>query len=56
LCFIDGHLDLLTPATSHSKGAAGMDLALALGHGPAVLADLDQIGPLVQEAHVAVLG
>jgi arginase len=33
-----------------------MDLALALGHGPAVLADLDQIGPLVQEAHVAVLG
>jgi arginase len=56
LCFIDGHLDLLTPETSGSKRAAGMDLALALGFGPAVLSNLDGLGPLVQEAHVAVFG
>lgn len=56
LCFIDGHLDLLTPETSQSKGAAGMDLALALGYGPAVLANLDGVGPLVREADVAVFG
>ncbi len=56
LCFIDGHLDLLTPETSQSKGAAGMDLALALGHGPAVLSNLDEMGTLVQEVDVAVLG
>jgi len=56
LCFIDGHLDLLTPETSQSKGAAGMDLALALGYGPAALVDLHDAGPLVQEVDVAVLG
>lgn len=56
LCFIDGHLDLLTPETSKTKGAAGMDLALALGHGPKVLADLDGLGPLVQDRDVAAIG
>ena len=56
LCFIDGHLDLLTPENSQSKGAAGMDLALALGYGPAALGDLHDAGPLVQEVDVAVLG
>ncbi len=56
LCFIDGHLDLLTPETSQSKGAAGMDLALALGYGPAALSNLDGIGPLVRESDVAVIG
>ena len=56
LCFIDGHLDLLTPATSHTKGAAGMDLALAIGHGPKILADLDGYGPLVMPRDVVVVG
>ena len=56
LCFIDGHLDLLTPETSQSKGAAGMDLALALGHGPKILADLDRLSPLVQDREVAAIG
>jgi arginase len=56
LCFIDGHLDLLLPETSQTKGAAGMDLALALGFGPALLSNLDEMGPLVQDADVAVVG
>jgi len=56
LCFIDGHLDLLTAETSQSKGAAGMDLALAIGYGPTALANLYDEGPLVQELDVAVLG
>ncbi|MGH2620034.1 MAG: arginase family protein, partial [Anaerolineales bacterium] len=56
LCFIDGHLDLLTPETSASKGAAGMDLALAIGHGPDLLANPDGLRPLVQDSHVAALG
>jgi arginase len=56
LCFIDGHLDLLIPETSQTKGAAGMDLALALGYGPTALSNLDEMGPLVQEADVAVVG
>jgi arginase len=33
-----------------------MDLALALGHGPAVLSNLDDMRPLVRDADVAVLG
>lgn len=56
LCFIDGHLDLLLPETSQTKGAAGMDLALALGYGPALLSNLDEIDPLVQDVDVAALG
>jgi len=56
LCFIDGHLDLLTPETSASKGAAGMDLALAIGHGPDLLANLEGLRPLVQESDVVALG
>jgi len=56
LCFIDGHLDLLTPQTSASNGAAGMDLALAIGHGPDLLANLDGLRPLVQDSHVVALG
>ncbi len=56
LCFIDGHLDLLTPETSQTKGAAGMDLAFAIGHGPKMLADLGGLGPLVQDRDVAAIG
>jgi arginase len=55
LCFIDGHLDLLTPETSHSKGAAGMDLALALGYGPPMLTDLGGLAPLVRGDDVVAL-
>jgi arginase len=56
LCFLVGHLDLLTPDTSASKGAAGMDLALAIGHGPNLLANLDGQRPLIQDSHVVALG
>jgi arginase len=41
LVFIDGHQDLLTPATSSTNGAAGMDLALACGVGPRSLTVFD---------------
>lgn len=56
LVFIDGHDDLLVPATSRTGGAAGMDLALLLGHGPVVLSCPRGIGPLAQPANVAMLG
>jgi arginase len=56
LVSIDGHDDLLLPGTSRTGGAAGMDLALALGHGPAALSNLRDAGPLVQPQHVALVG
>lgn len=46
LIFFDGHTDFKLPATSPSKGAAGMDLAFVTGHGPALLVDFGEHTPL----------
>jgi arginase len=54
--YVDGHTDFGVPETSQTGGAAGMDLALATGRGPAILADLDGLGPLVRDEDVVVLG
>ena len=56
LVFLDGHEDLQTPAVSRTGGAAGMDLALAVGIGPRVLTSLGGDGPLVNPENVAMLG
>lgn len=56
LVFIDGHEDLQTPAVSRTGGAAGMDLALAVGIGPAVLSALGGDAPLVSAADVSLVG
>lgn len=58
LLFLDGHQDLLTPVSSRSGGAAGMDLALVLGRGPASLTSLDGAaeGPLLRAEDVVMLG
>jgi len=56
LAFVDGHQDLQTPAVSRTGGAAGMDLALAVGIGPPSLATLGGASPLVAAADVAMLG
>jgi arginase len=56
LVFVDGHQDLQTPDVSRTGGAAGMDLALAVGIGPAVLSALGGDAPLVRAADVSMLG
>jgi arginase len=56
LLFIDGHSDLLTPATSQIGGAAGMDLALATGTGPGMLTDIESSAPYIQPSDVVVFG
>jgi len=56
LLFVDGHADLLTPANSQSKGAAGMDLALATGRGPDLLTDIDSKKPYIQPEDTIVFG
>lgn len=55
LVFIDGHEDLQTPAVSRTGGAAGMDLALAVGIGPVVLSALGDAA-LVSAADVSLVG
>ena len=59
LCFIDGHSDfayLRDPARRGRYTAAGLDLALATGHGPPALCDLDKLQPYLQEEDIAAIG
>jgi len=56
LVFLDGHQDMQTPQVSRTGGAAGMDLALAVGIGPPVLAALGGDGPLVRAEDVSMVG
>lgn len=56
LLFIDGHTDFYLPEQSSTGGAAGMDLALATGWGPAMLTDLEGLKPYVDIHHAAALG
>ncbi len=56
LLFLDGHADFYQPEASPAGEAADMDLALSTGRGPAILADIENLRPLVRDEDVAVLG
>jgi arginase len=59
LCFIDGHNDFSYPRDPERRGnytAAGLDLALATGHGPDALTNLEGLKPYFREEDVAALG
>jgi arginase len=56
LFFLDGHADFYQPEASPTGAVSDMDLALASGRGPAVLANLEGLGPLVRDDDVAVVG
>jgi arginase len=56
LLFLDGHADFAHPSEEPSGEAASMELALATGRGPHVVADIDGCGPLVRDDDVALLG
>ncbi len=45
LLFADGHMDYWDAALEPYGEAASMDLALVTGHGPALLSDIDGLGP-----------
>jgi arginase len=52
LLYLDAHTDFKLPATSPSKGAAGMDLAFVTGHGPESLSHLGGYTRLLEETDV----
>lgn len=54
LLFIDGHADFYQPEAEPKGEAASMDLALATGHGPRLLTDLEGRAPLVRDEDVVV--
>jgi arginase len=54
LLFIDGHSDFYFTRKPRAMAAAGMDLALATGHGPDALAGIDGLKPYVREDDTVV--
>ncbi len=56
LLFLDGHADFYQPEAEPGGEAASMDLALATGRGPAVVADIEGRAPLVRDEDVVALG
>jgi len=54
--FIDGHADFYQPEANPNGEAASMDLALATGHGPSLLTDLEGRRPLVRPEDIVVFG
>lgn len=56
LMFVDGHVDFYQPAASPTGEVADMDLALATGRGPEVLAGLDSNSALVRDEDVVAVG
>jgi arginase len=56
LVFLDAHTDFYLPEQSTTGQASDCDLALATGRGPAVIANLDGLSPLVRDEDVAALG
>jgi arginase len=58
LCFIDGHNDFSYARDPKWRGryaAAGLDLALATGHGPDALTNIDGLKPYFRHEDVAAL-
>ena len=56
LVFIDGHTDFYPPELSPTGEVSDSDFALATGRGPAVLADIEGLSPLVRAEDAAALG
>jgi arginase len=56
LLFLDGHADFYQPSAEPSGEAASMDLALATGHGPPAVGDLEGRAPLIRAEEVVVMG
>lgn len=56
LVFIDGNADYFQPEAEPNGEGASMDLAFVTGRGPALLTDLEGLGPLVRAEDTVALG
>jgi arginase len=56
LFFLDGHADFYQPEASPTGEAADMDLAIVSGRGPAIVANIDGLKPLVKDEDIVVFG
>lgn len=56
LVFLDAHADFYEPQKSVTGEAADMDLAIVTGRGPALLTNINSLGPYVTDDHVIHIG
>lgn len=56
LFFLDAHADFFQPEAEPLGEVASMELALATGHGPSLLSDIEGRGPLIREEDVVAFG
>lgn len=56
LVFLDAHADFYQPAASTTGELADMDLAIVTGRGPAIISDINQLTPYVEDRHVIHIG
>ena len=56
LFFLDGHVDYYQAEAEPNGEVASMDLAVATGKGPSIIADIESKRPLVREEDVVALG
>jgi len=56
LVWIDAHMDLHVPATTHSGAINGMPLAALLGYGAPELTSVANTGPAIHPHHVCLVG
>lgn len=56
LLFLDGHADFYQPSAEPWGEAASMDLALATGHGPPAVGDLEGRAPLIRAEDAVIVG
>lgn len=56
LFFLDGHADFYQPEAEPHGEVASMDLAIVSGRGPALLADIEGLAPLVRDDDIVAFG
>jgi arginase len=56
LVWIDAHMDMHTPETSHSGAINGMPIACLLGYGAPELTEIAETGPAIDPRHVCLVG
>jgi arginase len=56
LLFLDAHADFYLPDQSTTGELADMDLAIVTGRGPAILTDINYLGPYVKDRNVIHIG
>ncbi|UTD29765.1 arginase [Bradyrhizobium sp. WD16] len=56
LVWIDAHMDMHVPETTHSGAIHGMPVACLLGHGEPLLTSIAEGGPALDPRHVCLIG